>query len=243
LGPAAAAVTLLGAAAAFGNNYFTLREDRSDLKHDVSQLENEAADVTPRLSRSERLNRDYADLVAFALQKGQLSQQAVRRFVPDRTDAGSLPAAIKITDPAENERVADGTFVRGRSDLKSVESRTCWKDGCSTALPRSHRTIWILTQPAGVNRYYPQGSSPDEAGPATVGAGYWVSPAVLFGPTPEGTGVLIHVVVADRDAEEAFKDYLRAGSSTKEFPGLTQGQLPKGARFRHSVRVTFRGAR
>jgi hypothetical protein len=157
-------------------------------------------------------------------------------------DSAGRPLVVRITDPAENQPAADGTIVRGRSNLATVVSRTCWENGCSSSLPRSQRTIWILTQPAGLNRYYPQGSWPDQAGPAASGpTGKWASPAVSFGAAPRGGPVLIHAVLADRDAEEVFKDYLREGFAAGTFPGLTRGQFPNGAQLLDSVRVVVNG--
>jgi hypothetical protein len=59
--------------------------------------------------------------------------------------------------------------------------------------------------------------------------------------TPSGKPALIHAVLADRDAEEVFKDYLREGFAAGTSPGLTRGQLPNGAQLLDSFRVVVNG--
>ncbi len=150
---------------------------------------------------------------------------------------------VQISDPSEHSQVTDGTVVRGKIDNykilgATIVSKTCWTAGCSASLSSSEKTIWILTQNPGTNRFYPQGSWPDHAGPVLINAaGQWVSPAVFLGPTPKGAPILIIAVLVTHKEEDVFKGYLEHGFFTHNFSGLTPGQLPAGIDILNTVLV------
>ena len=111
--------------------------------------------------------------------------------------------------------------------VQLIVSDTCWTDGCSNSLPASQGTIWIVTQNAANNRFYPQGRWSYHAGPVLINsARHWVSPAVFMGTTPRGAPILINAVLVDPKGADVFKAYLKKGEATGNFPGLTRAELP-----------------
>jgi len=232
---AALLVTFLG-------GYFHLRSERDNLRRRVGSLQQQVSD----LGAMRNLVSQYNNLTTYALQHNKLSQEEVSRYVKGTlrpAPTGQLRTA-QITDPSERSQVPDGTIVRGTiSSFKirgaTIVSHTCWALGCSKNLSSSERTIWIVTQNMAVNRFYPQGSWNDNAGPVLINAaGEWVSPAVFMGTARRGTPILIHAMLVSHRAEDVFKDYLEKGvASGGNFVGLTPTQLPAGADILDTVLV------
>ena len=224
------------------NNFQQMQSERDALRSKVGTLQQEASD----LPAMRDLVSQYSALTTYALQQNELSQQEVIRFVrgtPGLTPTGQLRTA-QITDPAEHSQVKDGTIVRGIINSFKIAgatlvSSTCWTAGCSESLSPSERTIWIVTQPVAINnRFYPQGSWFDNAGPVLINAaGEWVSPVVFMGATPSGTPILIHAMLVSHKGEDVFKAYLEKGAATGRFAGLTWSQLPAGVEILDTVMV------
>jgi hypothetical protein len=85
--------------------------------------------------------------------------------------------------------------------------------------------IWIVVQPQGTGRYYPQWP------PAAVAAsGGWTAPTVALGGIDT---FLIDVVDADPSVIAAFKAYLQ--QNPHSFPGMAS--LPPGAQIADSVTI------
>jgi len=232
----------------FISNYIGLQNERNDLHSQVSTLNGQSSD----LSRMKVLVSQYTALITYALQQNKLSQQEVSQFVPGAPGLtpGVTVRTVQITDPSERSQAPDGTIVRGTISTSKISgativSSTCWTPWCSENLSPSQGTIWIVTQDVASNRFYPQGSWSDQAGPVLINAaGEWVSPAVYMGGTPRGGAVLINAVLVTPKGEDVFKAYLQRGEEKDKngkpkygYPGLMRTQLPAGTEILDTVMV------
>jgi len=246
------AAVLLTALIAFVANYVNtqngVRHERDDLRQEVSNLQQQASD----LGTMKKMVSQYTALITYALQQNKLSEQEVSQFVPGAPGLtpGATVRTVQITDPSERSQAPDGTIVRGvinshKIDGATIVSDTCWKPWCSENLSPSQGTIWIVTQDVASNRFYPQGSWSDQAGPVLINAaGEWVSPTVYMGGTPRGGAVLINVVLVTPKGEDVFKAYLQRGEEKDKngkpkygYPGLMRTQLPAGTEILDTVMV------
>lgn len=228
--------------ATFLVGYFHTLDDRDTLRHNVDNLQQEVSN----LGAMRDLVSQYNALITYALQQNKLSEQEVSRFVrgtPGLAPAGQQLRTAQITDPSERAQVVDGTIVRGViSSFKfsgaTIVSNTCWTAGCSKNLSSSEKTIWIVTQDVATNRFYPQGSWTDQAGPVLINsAGEWVSPAVSMGGTSRGAPIFIDAILVSHKGEDVFKEYLKEGAVTGHYVGLKFGELPAGADILDTVMV------
>jgi hypothetical protein len=222
--------------------YFHTLGDRDNLRRNVDNLQQEVSN----LGAMRNLVSQYNALITYALQQNKLSEQEVSRFVkgtPGLAPAGQQLRTAQITDPSERAQVTNGTIVRGIiSSFKisgaTIVSSTCWTVGCSKKLSSSERTIWIVTQDVATNRFYPQGSWTDQAGPVLINsAGEWVSPAVSMGGTLPGGPIFIDAILVNHKGEDVFKKYLQEGEVTGRYVGLKFGELPAGADILDTVMV------
>lgn len=94
--------------------------------------------------------------------------------------------------------------------------------------PRS--TVWVVVLVPEVNRYYPQND------PAFVGAnGDWTSATHLGVEGDAGKKFAILAVVANPDAQGAFRAYLADALKTEKYRGMER--LPAGAQTYDQVNV------
>lgn len=185
----------------------------------------------------------YSALMMYALQHNKLSQKEVSQFVkgaPGLAPVGPL-RTVHITGPSEGSKITGGSIVRGiiyrhKIPGATIVSNTSWTEDGSKRLPSSEKTIWIVIQNTATNRFFPQGSWGNHAGPVLFNeTDEWLSPPVYMGATSRGTPTLIHAVLVSHKDEDAFKTYLRNGEATGAFPGLTE--LPAKADVLDTVMV------
>jgi hypothetical protein len=230
----------------FLTSYTGWQNERNNLQRQLDTLQGPASDVKSMRG----LVGQYNALIMYALQQNKLSEQEVSRFIsgiPGGTP-GVTVRTVQITDPSERSQAPDGTIIRGvfnshKINGTTVVSKTCWTPGCSEGSP-SDQTIWIVTQDVASNRFFPQGSWSEQAGPVLINAaGEWVSPAVYMGGTPQGGAVLINAVLVNRSGEDVFKAYLQRGEEKDKngkpygYPGLKRTDLPTGMEILDTVMV------
>ena len=168
-----------------------------------------------QLTEARDLNQAVTSLVNDQLEKGNISLQTVLKYLPGwQRPAGH---ALIITSPAS----------LSASRLAVVPAAIVVTGTINTEL--RGREIWIVIETPGINRFYPQGSWPDRAGPAVLGANYqWASPTVQVGaPGDKGRIFYVIAVLADANASGIFWQYLKTGASLHRFPGLEP--MPAGA--------------
>lgn len=128
--------------------------------------------------------------------------------------ASPVTTEVKISEPADGATVAQTERVKGTS--RNVP------DG---------KVVWIVAFVHAVGRYYPQNY------PADVQAnGDWSSLAYLGVATDVGLKFDIIAVLADKNIQAAFNNYLKDAKDKQSYPGLDQ--LPKGTLIYDRITVT-----
>lgn len=87
----------------------------------------------------------------------------------------------------------------------------------------AERQIWVLIY-ASDRKYYPQSANACLMLPAEADRRHWVT--TFFDRTVEQLDIV--VTVADVEASQVFKDWLKAGCDTGKFPGIPVSELPAG---------------
>lgn len=133
------------------------------------------------------------------------------------TPPGPTPT-VEITNPTDGGEVVHSTQVRGTSSNISPD-----------------QDIWLVVQPHLAPQFHPQ------PGPVAQGQdGEWIGTA-FFGESPSrniGEGFELIVVLATREASQAFREYLDQSSRTGSFPGLAF--LLDGTEIEDQITVTRR---
>ena len=126
------------------------------------------------------------------------------------SSSATTPSVIRITSPATGTMVHTGAI--------SVEGTT------TQPLTTGHE-IWIVVQPQGTGRYYPQWPPAADAA-----SGDWTVPTVVLGGIDS---FLVDVVDANPSVIAAFEAYLQQNQHS--FPGMAS--LPAGAQIADSVTI------
>lgn len=140
---------------------------------------------------------------------GQPSPSATASLQGTLSRATTAPVT-RITSPATGTIVNTGAII---------------VTGTTTQPLATGHEIWIVVQPHGTGRYYPQWPSA-----AVAASGDWTAPTVALGGTDT---FLIDVIDADPSASAAFKAYLQQNQHS--FPGMIS--LPPGAQIADSVTI------
>lgn len=112
--------------------------------------------------------------------------------------------ALKITQPAEGDKVEQVEVVKGTSQN----------------IPKD-QDIWVVVFVQKVNRYYPQNN------PVDIQAnGNWASSTSFGIPKDKGLKFDALAVTVNKDARAAFDEYLKRARDKNDYPGWEQ--LPKG---------------
>lgn len=137
--------------------------------------------------------------------------------VPTSTLAPTLtPIVTEITvkSPREGDKVEHITTIEGTS--KNIPNGSA---------------IWVVIFLPVVQRFFPVND------PAVILVnGDWTAQAYFGRPDEVGLEAVIYAVLADNDAQAAFRTYLAEAKSKNEFPGLEK--MPEGALPYVIVRVT-----
>ena len=167
-----------------------------------------------KLEKSARIG--LASLGAILFFVGATANTAPQQPLPTANQSslgrpsGSTTAPVRITSPTTGTIVHAGAIV---------------VVGTTTQPLGTGHEIWIVVQPQGTGRYYPQWP------PASVAAsGDWTAPTVVLGGSDT---FLVDVIDADPSVIAAFKGYLQQNQNS--FPGMSG--LPAGAQIADSVTI------
>lgn len=132
---------------------------------------------------------------------------------PAPTPTPTPVTAVKITQPVEG----------GKVELKEVAR------GTSQNIPAG-QVIWMVIFDQDMNRFFPQNN------PADIQANDGWSSAVAIGnPKDGGKKFDLKAVLADKEGQKAFKEYLVNWKGKANAPGLEL--IPDGAKIYDSVSV------
>jgi len=141
------------------------------------------------------------------------------------TQAGECPFARPV-----RPKISGTTDYSGELTIAAPEDCTAdLPTGPSTAMGTysedlEGREIWILAY-ASDRKYYPQSSNACETLPATAAEGRWEA-GLFFGGAGERLDIVATVTDVDSEASQEFKNWLKTGCDTGEFPGFSN--LPDG---------------
>ena len=217
LGAIIALIALIVSISVFIGTWASTNSDNGGLHERVNALQDQVTALQGQLTDVRGSYNRLTALVDYQLEKGNISVQTVLQYVPNGQGLSLSGQALVITSPA-----------RPTANNPAVVPIAITVTGTvNTAL--NGRSIWILISTPGINRFYPQGSVSDGAGPAILDANHqWASPTVTVGlPADRGRIFYVIAVLADPNATTAFWNYLKAAASTHNSSGLQS--LPPGA--------------
>jgi hypothetical protein len=139
----------------------------------------------------------------------------------------ALAGIVWLVDVQSETRVGIA-YPKAESQVSQAEAVS----GRSHAVP-PQSAIWVVVLVPEVNRYYPQNE------PAVVGAnGDWTSATHLGVEGDAGKKFAVLAVVANRDAQGAFRAYLADALKTQRYGGMER--IPAGAQTYDQVNVVRR---
>ena len=219
LGAIIALIALIVSISVFIGTWASTNSDNGGLHERVNGLQDQVTALQGQLTDVRGSYGRLTALVDNQLEKGNISVQTVLQYVPNGQGLSLSGQALVITSPAR-PTVNKPAVVPIAITVTGTVNKAL-----------NGRSIWILISTPGVNRFYPQGSAPDGAGPAILDANHqwaWASPTVTVGlPGNRGRIFYVIAVLADPNATTAFWNYLKAVASTHNSPGLPS--LPPGA--------------
>jgi len=139
------------------------------------------------------------------------------------------PAYSPGNSNTANKSSTCGEWVKitGPLNLQKVD-RSVMVEGVFRDLP-ADRKIWLVVSPSGMGRYYPQN-------PAIIQSdNSWLAQVTVGGERDPVKEFFIYAVIADRDAQEMFNNYVKRAKDENDSPGIPD--LPAGAQVCQYIKV------
>lgn len=157
------------------------------------------------------------------------AQTATPTLVPTLTPIPTFTPTDTLTPTLTPTPVVVQIEIRTPLEREKVEMITS-VSGTSQNVPKDS-VIWVVVFLPVVQRYFPMND------PAVLQvSGEWTSQAYVGQQGESGLEADILVVLADRDAQDAFNAYLTEAISMNNFPGMKR--LPESAQLFDRVTVT-----
>lgn len=120
---------------------------------------------------------------------------------------------VKITTPIDLQRVGISQVVEGTFQSLAPEQK-----------------IWVLIYPSGIGMYYPQNPATQQTDNT------WQATVAIGVKDDAGKEFFIYAVLADKEAQAAFNNYIKQARNENDSPGIPE--LPKGAQICNHIKVT-----
>ena len=212
-----ALIGLIVSISVFIGTWTSTNSDNGGLHERVNALQDQMTALQGQLTNARDSYGRIIALVNNQMEKGNISVQTVLQYVSNPQGLSLPGQELVITSPASPTGNNPAVVPSAITATGIVNT------------PLKGRSIWILVSTPGVNRFYPQGSVPDRAGPAILDADHrWSSPTVFVGdPKEKGKIFYVIAVLANANASNAFWDYLKTSNSKGKSLGIDS--LPAGA--------------